>query len=240
MNGKQMKNKTVICIFKYDQNFDTEAYLRLYSPLRREKLASITDPEAKKQSAAAELAYIAAVKAAMKAKIIGCNRPSDIGTLFNYAYDKNGKPTVDGAFIGISHTPGAAAAFVSTATAGIDIERVRKTDERIARRIMCNEEFIAFEAAANKDRHLITVWTVKEAFLKMTGEGLGGSMNRIRIKNARCVVKIDTDTFGAVRTKTVRLDGGEAVLSLVSKEKNVFKLKTFSSAERIISFIETQ
>ena len=54
---------------------------------------------------------------------------------------------------------------------GIDIERIRKYDEVMAKRILSREEY-DFVNRNNKDFTFTLIWTLKESYLKCIGTGL--------------------------------------------------------------------
>jgi 4'-phosphopantetheinyl transferase len=76
----------------------------------------------------------------------------------------------------ISHTHNAIAVAVSNAEIGIDIERLRKPELRIAYRYFAPNEVAYIEAFDSTER-FYEVWTKKEAFIKWTGKGLSVSLN---------------------------------------------------------------
>lgn len=232
---KKTENKAVICVFKYDERFDIGAYSRLYSHLRRQKLDTITDEDARKQSAAAELAYLAAVVISERAGIID---GAAAERCLMYAYDEKGKPHTESAYIGISHTKGACAAFVSNAPAGIDIERIRRVDERIAERILSESEYARYKSTSDGSEYLIKAWSLKESYLKLTGEGIGGAMNKVERKNSRVVCDKSTGAAAFIRQRRIKTKLGAAVLSFASEQRTELICKCFSDAERIADLIK--
>ena len=72
-----MKNATAfVCILEYAP-FEPERYAELYTPLRRVGLEGITSPALRVQSAAAELAYLAAARAAYDGGIFAAKSHDD-------------------------------------------------------------------------------------------------------------------------------------------------------------------
>lgn len=94
----------------------------------------------------------------------------------------------------LSHTREAVAVAVSTDPAcaavdlGVDIEaadRLGDYDARIARSFFAEDEAAALEAlptAAERARRFLTLWTLKEAVIKTTGQGLSQKLSGFSIR----------------------------------------------------------
>ena len=177
--------KAYICIFEYPDDLDTERIGRFLSPARREKLAVITHEGAKKQSAAAELAYHAARMMAWKdvqngEENVFIEDPAE-WTNADYSYGAKGKPELPFGFMSITHTDGLAAAAFSFAPVGIDAEAYRTVSEKLAKRVLSINEYGKYLASDDRSLFLLRYWTVKESFLKLTGEGIFGGMNEVTV-----------------------------------------------------------
>lgn len=72
----------------------------------------------------------------------------------------------------ISHSGGFALCGVGTSPLGVDIELVRPRRAGLPRRILAVEEQAQLAEAPNPAGRLIAFWTLKESFVKYTGEGL--------------------------------------------------------------------
>ncbi len=108
------------------------------------------------------------------------------GTTSGIRFLPNGKPYIaDGAFeFSLSHTSDAYAVAISNAPCGVDIERIRAVDMRIARRYTPNER-----AHCDSPFDVLSTWTRKEAYYKMAGGRL---------------LDVDTTTsHGEIRTWTL-------------------------------------
>lgn len=106
------------------------------------------------------------------------NKPT---TNFTFEAEEGGKPYLlmgkDRVEISLSHTKDQLVVVVSkSARVGIDIEHNnRVVSERLQKRIFCELSECEIEP--------IRLWTIKEAFLKMTGSGLRVGMNKVRVKH---------------------------------------------------------
>ena len=90
--------------------------------------------------------------------------------------DSRGKLCCDGIFFSLSHAGDLALCAVSGVPVGCDIELVKDAPLEIAPRIFCpGERAYLRNARDDKEaqRRFFTLWTLKESYMKMTGEGLG-------------------------------------------------------------------
>lgn len=103
----------------------------------------------------------------------------------DYAVEQNGnnKPVLNsdmGIQFSISHTKGLVACGISKGKIGVDTEYIRLYDERLMKRV-CTEEEIAYickHKGAEAER-FFRIWTLKESYLKATGEGISVPMKDI-------------------------------------------------------------
>ena len=98
--------------------------------------------------------------------------------------DARGKPQCDGAFFSLSHAGSLALCAVSGAPVGCDIEQVQNAPLELAPRVFGPEERAWLSAAPNGEeaqRRFFTLWTLKESYLKMTGEGLALEPERLAL-----------------------------------------------------------
>lgn len=79
----------------------------------------------------------------------------------------------------LSHCKSAVACVVGDEPVGVDIERVRKYDESLARYTMNEQELQEIEASTDKSHAFIRLWTRKEAVLKLTGEGIRSDLKTV-------------------------------------------------------------
>ena len=75
----------------------------------------------------------------------------------------------------ISHTPKHAFCVLSENNVGLDAEELdRDIRLQLADKILSDWEKAQFDAAADKRKALLTFWVLKEASVKLSGEGLRG------------------------------------------------------------------
>ena len=143
------------------------------SPARREKIAKIKPEAEKKLSLGAEMLLRYGLENA------GFNRyPPEL------SYNEHGKPYLKdgGIFFSISHSGSFAVCAVSDCDLGCDIEKMRPTGLRIARRF-CEEEYGSIMSAKPTAQLelLFRYWTLKESFMKAVGRGFSLGLNEFRI-----------------------------------------------------------
>lgn len=87
---------------------------------------------------------------------------------------EQGKPEVDGLCFNLSHSGNIVICAVSSKPIGCDIEKLKEASNRIAKRYWSTPEIQhlnAFEGEAYH-REFFRLWTIRESYVKMTGEGL--------------------------------------------------------------------
>ena len=103
-----------------------------------------------------------------------------------FQYGAHGKPGVEGLRFNISHSGARALIALAQVEVGADIElpRPRRTDD-IARRFYAPgeiERLFRLTDAAARQAEFFRLWTCKEAFLKVTGEGLSRSTRSYEVE----------------------------------------------------------
>lgn len=110
---------------------------------------------------------------------------------WQFAIGAFGKPTIDEKLrvsdidFNMSHTRDlVAAAVVSHATIGVDVEQIdrAKADFAVAKAYFAPPEVELLRRAAERERagRFFQLWTLKEAYLKATGAGLGTALDFLR------------------------------------------------------------
>jgi len=72
----------------------------------------------------------------------------------------------------LSHCKTAVTCAVSTSPVGIDIEHIKPISEKVAERVLTQQEFSQYKLAPNPDEFFCKIWTVKESYHKLSGDGL--------------------------------------------------------------------
>lgn len=85
----------------------------------------------------------------------------------------------------LSHSGGLALCGVGAAPLGVDLEVVRPRRAGLARYICSPEEYAWYEELGGDWESLYTIWTLKEARVKCTGEGLRQRPEAIAVPRLR-------------------------------------------------------
>ena len=91
------------------------------------------------------------------------------------AFGEHGKPFFPdhpSLHFNLSHCREAAVCAVADAPVGIDVEAVMPPDREVMERVLSGEEIRGVLASPDPAVEFTRLWTVKESFLKLTGEGL--------------------------------------------------------------------
>ena len=93
---------------------------------------------------------------------------------------EGGKPELKGAgiFFNLSHSGDRAMCVISDCPVGCDVEAVRE-NRRVAERFFTKEEA---ELAGESPESFTRLWTLKESFIKATGEGLGRALDSFSLR----------------------------------------------------------
>lgn len=145
-------------------DFDLDEAMTLLSEQRREQVARYKLEGPRRQAVAAYLLLRKALR-----EMYG------IYDAPVFEYDANGKPSILGhpeIFFNLSHCRKAVACVVADSPVGIDVEETCRFSDSIARYTLDDEEYESVVKADNPSQAFIRLWTMKEALLKYTGEGL--------------------------------------------------------------------
>ena len=96
-------------------------------------------------------------------------------------YGENGKPEIKGIHFNLSHSEDMVVCAVSEKAVGCDVEKVGEFRNGIAERYFTENEIAylnLFDGEESKEE-FYRLWTMKESYLKMTGEGVTIPLNQI-------------------------------------------------------------
>lgn len=253
--GEQAVRQPVeVCLFSYkllsvsEMFFSNPELWSFFSNTRLNKIAAYPpeianslEPDrrlyALEQSMAAELAVCAAMKKCGR----GFKPP-------NYGCKANAQPTISGGFVSISHTLGYAVCAIAKQPTGADVERRRAFGNAVKKRILSENETELLKNAPDLNEALLQIWTAKESFLKMTGEGIAGGMQNLELtpigRNPSGVFTVNRFADGtAGYISTIRIEddgsaGAEAYLSVCTAEKTLLNITHFDSIEKILTYLK--
>lgn len=112
--------------------------------------------------------------------------------------------------LSIAHTDHIAFCVLADVPIGIDAEPLdRRIPPALAGKVLSSAELAAWKAQGESNRDLITFWTLKEAALKYSGEGLRGYPNHL-----------------SFRLDPPRLEGSDLFFAIRYEENHVLSLCT--------------
>jgi len=163
-----------------------------------------TNPKSRLQSVAGELLARYAIRHFTDNPVVE----------INIHFGEKGKPFVENLtdiHFNISHSGDYVVCAVSVNEVGIDVERKRKVNLRIAERYFSPAELLDLMKFDEEDRmnYFITLWTIKESYLKAIGEGLTQHLNSFTVtKNGDTYLLTDNDQAQHYGIRTFKLPDG--------------------------------
>lgn len=97
--------------------------------------------------------------------------------------DTNGKPMLDGIYFNLSHSHEIVVCAISELPVGCDVEKVQSGAVKVAGRFFTEHEKAYLERFSETERigEFFRLWTMKESYIKMTGEGMRLALDRFEI-----------------------------------------------------------
>lgn len=140
---------------------ENEKVMRGLTDDRREKILRYQQMKDRKQSLGAGLL------------LKKCMEEYDI-SIEEIQYGEHGKPEVDGICFNLSHSKDMVVCAVSDKPVGCDIEQIAEVKDGVAQRFFTkNENYYLEQFQGDKKRdEFYRLWTMKESYMKMTGEGM--------------------------------------------------------------------
>lgn len=107
----------------------------------------------------------------------------------------DGKPEVDGIFFNLSHSGSIVICATGGREVGCDVEQIGKAPEGVAERFFCPSEAAYVNACmgAERDHRFFRVWTMKESYIKMTGEGMKLAFDHFEFFLDSDIIKVRRD-----------------------------------------------
>lgn len=149
----------------------------LFSRYRLEKLARIAMPDKRRQSIAAELLLIHAVKSVRP----GQSLPLELSV------GEWGKPELLNAdfYFSLSHGDNFVACAVGDSSVGVDIQKLIDYEPRLAARFFTDDEIASVLTAEDKSLEFTRIWAMKESVLKYHGSGMRTPLKSVSVAGGR-------------------------------------------------------
>lgn len=186
---KVMENGAIYLL--WDETLSWERlseYLTLVSEPRRRRLACMVSEKDKIASLLAQLLARYALTQALGVE----------NTRLVFARDAFGKPYLQGhenVHFSVSHTDGCVAFACGDRRVGVDVEKHRHVDLRLAERYFDPREAKRIAESADPESAFFDIWTKKEAYLKMRGTGLTEPLRTFCVLDGALDAQIQTHTL---------------------------------------------
>lgn len=108
-----------------------------------------------------------------------------------FEYGENGKPTLKEfpeIHFNISHCKAGVACAISECAVGVDIEVLGRYSERLAQYTMNAKELEEISNAPDRDVAFTRLWTMKEATMKLIGEGIGTNVRNVLEHSSNIII----------------------------------------------------
>ncbi len=128
-----------------------------------------------KADGASDIKYITSVLGEAVLRTVIIKKMNIDNSQIAFVRPKSGKPYLKyprNFYFNISHSGSAVAVAVSNSEIGIDIEKYRNPDLRVAQRYFTAGENDYIKNSSNPDFAFFEIWTAKEAFAKYNGSGI--------------------------------------------------------------------
>lgn len=153
------------------QAFDLAAALPLLSEQRREQCLRFKHELGRKQCA---LAYLLLCE--------GLRKEYGITEKPLFEYGEHGKPALVGlphVYFNLSHCKEAVVCMIDRQPVGVDVESIGRFKESLARYVMNDDELQLIHESDELEVAFTRLWTMKEAVLKLSGEGLCNDVKNV-------------------------------------------------------------
>lgn len=97
------------------------------------------------------------------------------------SHNKNGKPQNKDIEFNISHSGKYVVLTTGTEPVGVDIQLMQRGKKHIAPRFFTLDECVQIDQSYDPDKTFTELWTLKEAFLKCIGSGIGKDLKKFTI-----------------------------------------------------------
>lgn len=96
-------------------------------------------------------------------------------------YEENGKPFIKNKsiYFNISYSDNIGVLAISNENVGIDIEKIKKYDEKLVNNFYSKEELRYLKKSYDRNYEYTKLWTYKEAYLKYQGTGINDNFKNL-------------------------------------------------------------
>jgi len=145
--------------------------MALLSEERREKVLRYNSKQSRKLSIAVYLLLRFALK-----------EQYGVSETVDFEYSEKGKPSLKNypdIHFSLSHSKNTVVCAVSDSEVGVDVQYIAPVSDKVAKRVLTMEEYDIFKKSTVKDEYFCEIWTIKESYLKMTGQGISTELRNL-------------------------------------------------------------
>ena len=113
---------------------------------------------------------------------LALNESYGINEAVLFDYTEKGKPILKDyphIHFNLSHSDNIAACVVNDAPVGVDVQKLKDVSDKVAGRVLTEEELLRFKSSLKPVEYFCKVWTIKESFLKRSGLGITTDLREI-------------------------------------------------------------
>ena len=143
------------------------------------------------------------------------------------SFDKNdyGKPYLLGFpnfHYNISHTKNAIVIGISDKPIGVDVEKIKFADLKIAERFFCDNELASILSNREPNTAFYKIWTKKEAYIKWDGKGLSLPLTSFDVTDCKLNKMFSSFEIGEyILSVCSETDFSESALEIYDKDSTV-------------------
>ena len=119
----------------------------------------------------------------LKLLLYGLKNEYGFTNIPNWKFEKHGKPYFDSYIhihFNISHCPCAVACALDSTSVGIDVQDIARANKPLVwQRVCSNKERDALAKSNDPPRLFARFWSLKESYVKYTGEGIGQDLKKL-------------------------------------------------------------
>lgn len=113
-----------------------------------------------------------------------------------FDYSETGKPYISGypdIHFNFSHCKQAAICVIDRKPVGVDIEEICHYGDDVRRFVLSDDEWCRVNGAADSEVEFMKYWTMKESYLKLTGEGLRDDLKTVFPNEAKYTTVLNSE-----------------------------------------------
>jgi len=122
----------------------------------------------------------------------------NINETVEFTYADKGKPLLKcypHIHFNLSHSKNVAACAVSNNELGVDVQYITNVKDALAKRVLTDNEYVAFKESLSPEEFFCEVWTIKESYLKKTGQGITTELRDISVDSISDIMIYRSESY---------------------------------------------